>query len=251
MKKILLSITIAILFLTSGIYANAETQTIEEEGTTVVGVNAVITPAFEVILPNSIDITERKVKEVDVTVKGHPRRTETLHITLPETISMTDTSRDVDLGIAIDQNVFNYNELTAENGTTTKCRIDASVLPSGDWTGSLAFDIQLKDYELPEGLEYKQYIFVFKLTNDKYRIYTSDAPFTYNASNGSIGNNTGYVTGMIHYTEQEDGSYSNYAGQATELCVSVSAQVKEFIYSNYDILDKDTGAVFFAKTTFD
>ena len=252
MKKILVTISIAAILLSSGMYANAETQTLTDNGIADIGVNATITPMFEVTLPNTIDITERQVKEFEVTAKSQPKRSETLEITMPATITMTNNDQNIDLALAMDKKSFYYDELILPEGTTTKCRIDASTLPSGDWVGNLSVDIQLKDFELPEGLSLKPLVIAYRDSSNKCHIvsFESSIPLTYKESNGYIGYNGDSLGSAIQYHEDANGVYQGGTlDRVWDTVIPVSSV--DLIYSNYDIKYSDRDEIFFAKTVFE
>lgn len=246
--------TIIALFLSVGTYANAGNQVITENGIAKIDVSADISSVFEVIIPDSIEITERGVKEFDIVAKGFPRRTETLYLNMSDTMTMTSNGNSVDLDVIIDKDSFYYDDLAIENGTTTKCRIDASTLPSGSWVGALEIDIQLKNFELPTNISFRQCTLAYRNNSTGLiTIYTFDADkrFVYNQSSNTLGNDC--MWGPTHhiYQEQSDGSFVlEREGYTVKEVISLAGIT--MLYSNYNI-EKDyinSGDIWFSVTEF-
>lgn len=254
MKKILSILTLFVLIGTTTMYVNADNQVITTNGVATIDVSANIQSVFEVIVPDSIEITERGVKEFDIVAKGFPRRTETLYLNMSDTMTMTSNGNSVDLDVIIDKDSFYYDDLAIENGTTTKCRIDASALPSGSWVGALEIDIQLKNFELPTNITFRQCTLAYRNNSTGLiTIYTFDADkrFVYNQSSNTLGNDCVWGPTYNIYQEQSDGSFVfEREGYTVKEVIALTGNT--MIYSNYNI-EKDyinSGDIWFSVTEF-
>ena len=146
MKKIISIITIVALLMSYGMIARAEDQIISQSGTATVEIIADISSTFEVNIPDLVQITEREVKEFEITGNGNIASTEYLEITMPNTVKMSANNKeDVDLALTIDDNKFTSEELASDGGAIANCSIDASTISSGSWTGSVDVTIELKE----------------------------------------------------------------------------------------------------------
>lgn len=146
MKKLLLTITISALLLSSGMYVHAADQVIEEEGTASVEIVVDISSTFEVNIPDLVEITKREVKEFEITGTGNIASTEYLELTMPDTVTMSTTGKeDMDLELSIDKTQFTSEELAADGGIVANCSVDASDISSGVWTGNAEVTVELKD----------------------------------------------------------------------------------------------------------
>lgn len=232
------------------IKSNAAEQVVDS-GSATINVSANIQSVFEVAVPDSVEITERGVKEFDIVAKGFTQRTEILYLNISDTMTMTSGGNSINLPVAIDKDSFYYDELIIEDGTTTKCRIDASRLSSGPYTGELEVDIQLKNFELPEGLNLRPLIVVYKDSSNKYHIVSVESKdiLTYKESSGYIGYNGNGIASAIQYHEDANGVFQGGTEDRIWDLVIHEPSVN-LIYSNYDIKYNNRDEIFFGKTTF-
>lgn len=246
MKKIVSLIIILTITLLPYKYVYA-TTTISDSGDYTIPVTAEITPVFQVTLPNAIYITERQIKEFDITAKGTPKRSETLFINTPSKVNLTQGNDVIELDFVIDKNKFYYSDLEGE-GTTTKCRIDGTSLLSGIWEGTLDIEIALKDFELPTDLTYDSLIIAYRNSQGMITIETMvyDLPYSYNQSTGYLGRYGGERYSKV-YEEQSDGSYTMRQSLISTNKIKVSEI--DLIYSNYDI-PYSTSGIWFENTVF-
>lgn len=244
MKKIILTLlTITLLFTPyMNIYA---AENISIEGSHNIQVYADVTSTFEITLPSIINITESGIKEVSFHNKGKISSTEYLEITIPKNVMLTsDTKEDVIANLTLSQNLFNSNELSGE-GTDAVLSIDASELQSGEYEG--AFDVNVRltkyNYQLPEGLNFKPYIIVYRNSETNAEIIaTTDCKLEYHPGFSCIGyyeqNPTQYAT---LYTKSVGSS--NWSESSGNVGVQFIKANYEILYCNYDIMNRETGEI--------
>ena len=244
MKKIILTLlTITLLFTPyMNIYA---AENISIEGSHNIQVYADVTSTFEITLPSVIKSTESGIKEVSFHNKGKISSTEYLEITIPKNVTLTsDTKEDIIANLTLSQNLFNSNELSGE-GTDAVLSIDASKLQSGEYEG--AFDVNVRltkyNYQLPEGLDFKPYIIVYRNSETNAEIIaTTDCKLEYNPGYNCVG-----------YYEQSPvqnvTSYAKLPGSDTwtkssgTLGPQLIQMSYEILYCNYDIINRETGEI--------
>ena len=151
MKKKILSILCSIPLLFSSISVCAEEQILTKSGTANVQIIANVVSTFEVQIPDIVEITERGVKEFDITASGNISSSESLDITVPDTVTMTTEGKNpIDLTLTVDADAFTSAQLAADGGAVATCSVDASDITAGVWTGAAEITVQLIDNSVVE-----------------------------------------------------------------------------------------------------
>lgn len=149
MKRMILATIISAL-LVSGPTVFAEDQILNAPGTTTIQVTAKVVSTFEVNVPDVVEITERGIKEFQLTATGNISTAEYLDIEFPEIVTMTTEGKDpVDLALTCDMKEVNAAALAADGGAIVNCSVDASTITAGNWTGAVDVNITLEEV-IPE-----------------------------------------------------------------------------------------------------
>lgn len=145
MKRMILATIISAL-LVSGPTVFAEDQILNAPGTTTIQVTAEVVSTFEVNVPDVVEITERGIKEFQLTATGNISTAEYLNIEFPETVTMTTEGKaPVDLALTCDMKEVNAEVLAADGGAIINCSVDASTITAGNWTGAVDVNITLEE----------------------------------------------------------------------------------------------------------
>lgn len=149
MKKILMNFCIVIAMLFVSIVPTFATD-IKNIGTTNVPVTATVNSSFTVTIPKSIDISNENAS-YNIGVSGDLAGNEKLTVVPTQTFEMKEKNnfkQPVTATVTQDKKEWSYTDVAASIGTSGSI---AANLSAGDWTGVLAFTVDIKQEFKPEG----------------------------------------------------------------------------------------------------
>lgn len=179
-KQFIVMVLFASLVLNT-VQAHAQDLTSATDATSpvnaVVPVNTEVpsVPEYTITIPTNIDIGGNLEATYDVTVKGNTTADMVIQIRPDDVITMESDSGTETVDVYQGKTRWVYEDITAENGTTTTGKLNAERLTEGTWTGNLSFSIDLQYVAFIPDDESKQVITWDELLENNWIKYDSSS----------------------------------------------------------------------------